>query len=308
MNNNQTLNFKCILCGKTEIGNLISQKIRDDDTGRYKIFSCSSCGHVQMFPIPLSEEEKKFYNNDQQTRNVMKNVDFSLLKEICSSDTDRRVKWIRSILPATTNTKTLDIGCGYGFLVDALDNCGYDSYGMDISKQRLSYANEESLGNFINTNIDDKEIKIKFGGTFDLVSAFHVLEHIRDPAYFINNCMDFIKPKGYLLIEVPNLNDESIKHIEPYKAFYWQRAHLSYFDSQHLKIALDKSGFKNYKISGIQRYSIENLFSWIYSGKPQISAPIYHTKHPLLSKLESFYKEDREENLSCDTIIATIRK
>ena len=139
-------------------------------------------------------------------------------------------------------------------------------------------------------------------GLFDTIVMFHVLEHMREPIDFMNKCKKMLKPKGKIIVEVPNYDDFQLKLNKKYAEFYWQRAHISYFTPKILKKVFQKSHFKNINIIGIQRYSIENLFSWKLTNKPQIQNPTYDLGEEY-SWIESNYKEELEKSLKCDTII-----
>jgi 2-polyprenyl-3-methyl-5-hydroxy-6-metoxy-1,4-benzoquinol methylase len=92
------------------------------------------------------------------------------------SDTERRVSWLDSII--SSPSKILDVGCGYGFFVDALTNKGYEAMGIEVSKLRLDLAKSSLQGDFIQGSIDDQKIQNLYQNNFDAVTLFHVLEHL----------------------------------------------------------------------------------------------------------------------------------
>lgn len=115
--------FTCLLCtgARTPLrgpAELVSDALRDDSSGRFKVVRCLTCGHVQLFPLPSPEEDAAFYEVDGQTRSLMGEMDFSLWQSKAAVDADRRVGWLRSVLP-DRGREVLDVGCGYGFFVDA---------------------------------------------------------------------------------------------------------------------------------------------------------------------------------------------
>ena len=91
---------------------------------------------------------------------------------------------------------------------------------------------------------------------FDTIAIFHTLEHISDPITFLKNAKKLLNPKGMVVIEVPNCDDFNLRLNKAYEEFYWERAHIHYFNPKTLSHVLDRSGF-NSKIIGVQRYSIE---------------------------------------------------
>jgi SAM-dependent methyltransferase len=164
----------CVLCAVTGSAELVSASVRDDSSGRFKIVRCLTCGHVQLFPLPSLDEEAAFYEADGQTRGLMGEVDFSLWQSKAAADTARRVNWLHSILPPGLGG-VLDVGCGYGFFVDALARAGYQATGLDISRQRLALAAAHLHGTFIQGELDDAFIAAH-RNCFHAVNLFHVMD------------------------------------------------------------------------------------------------------------------------------------
>lgn len=296
--------FTCLLCGVSGQTELVSATLRDDSSGRFKIVRCLTCGHVQLSPLPSPEEDVAYYNADSQTYNLMKKADFALWQCKAAADTARRVRWLCSVLP---DGKGLDVGCGYGFFVDALTRAGYRATGVDISQERLALAKAHSSGAFIQSEIDGAFVAAH-RNSFQAVTLFHVLEHVCAPINFVCQCFELVAPGGWLLIEVPNLEDELLAQQAEYRAFYWQRAHLSYFDAARLELTLRRAGFGNFSVHGVQRYGLRNLLHWLDEGKPQLTAPEFQATEPILVRLEQLYRADRERALTCDTLIAEVQK
>ncbi|PDW04026.1 class I SAM-dependent methyltransferase [Candidatus Viridilinea mediisalina] len=218
--------MNCILCHSLATPELVSSSVRDDN--HFRVVRCLTCGHVQLDPLPSEEDDAKFYADDQQTRRLVGDVDFDLLRSNTTTDTQRRVDWLRSVASPQAGA-VLDVGCGYGFYVEALVQAGYRATGLDVSHARVSLARMHTEGEFINGSIDE-DFTIRYAASFHVITLFHVLEHVRTPMNFLHDCAKLATSGGKLLLEVPNLNDELLEVQAAYRAFYWQRAHLSYFD------------------------------------------------------------------------------
>ena len=70
---------------------------------------------------------------------------------------------------------------------------------------------------------------------------------------------------------------------------------------------LKKVGMKKIVLSGIQRYSIENMFTWRLIGKPQLKKPTFElpTEYQFI---DNYYKLHLENNLNCDTLLVIAQK
>jgi len=299
------MEIQCLLTGDKGSYEIVSNTLRDDQSGNIKVVRHQVSNHIQLYPLPSEIEETEFYNTDSQAENIMGDTDLEVWWKKSIDDTQRRAKWLQSLVNAG---KILDIGCGYGFFVDLLAQSNYDPVGIDVSAARIELAKTHLKGNFLRGWIDDQEFIKANQEQFSAVTLFHVLEHIRNPTKFLQQCFEFVAPGGYLLIEVPNFDDELLEQQPNYKNFYWQVAQMSYFTPSTLQYALSEAGLTQFTIRGVQRYGLRNLLHWLDHGKPQLSAPSFQETQPILQRLEELYKRDREERLTSDTLIVEVRK
>jgi len=200
----------------------------------------------------------------------------------------------------------IDVGSGYGFFVNALAESGYDAHGMEISDDRIALARSTMKGQFHHGEVSDAVID-EFAGSFDAVTSFHVIEHLRNPADYVGRLLKLVRPGGWLLIEVPNLADEMTFEIPEYADHQWQICHLSYFDKPRLELMLSRAGARDVTVEGVQRYDLRHLLQWTDRRVPDLSMPETTGSAPLYSRADSLYRQDREERLTCDTLVAVIR-
>lgn len=285
--------MKCIICNKKKFKE-ISSSVRDSKD--HKIKCCVSCGHCQLDPIPSAKEEKIFYDENKQAKNINVKYEIPILRERSKFDTERRIKTVSKLI--SKKEKILDVGSGYGFFLEGLLKNNYNITGIEVSKERRKISKKISNAELLNVNLNNEKPSI---GKYDLIVIFHVLEHVAQPINFLKKLRKYLKPKGRILVEVPNLLDFQININESYRKWYWQRAHLQYFSPNNLKIVLKKSGFKKIRIFGNQRYSIENMIYWKLNNKPQIKIPTF-TMNKNYKWIDEYYKKNLESNLTCDTI------
>lgn len=290
----------CILCGNS-VFKRISKQLRDSH--QHTVVTCLTCGHVQISPIPSPEEDKDFYNKNRQARNIGKTIDINRLKKISPHDTLRRVKFIVDRFQKTASI--LDIGAGYGFFIDSLSKLGYQVKGIEVSKERRDVAAKITDVEIL--NIDLYNSTIEPYEQFDIITLFHVLEHLRDPAKFCTILRDYLVDGGHLVIEVPNLNDCMLNACAAYRSFYWQRAHISYFTPDTLVHVLTKVGFPEIEMICVQRYSITNMLNWRLFGKPQLLSPSFEV-NKMFSWVDHYYKSRLEGTMRCVTLMVVAQK
>lgn len=108
----------------------------------------------------------------------------------------------RSLRPLSGRT-ALDVGCGAGLLAEPLARLGAAVTGIDAAPELIEAARTHA-------GISDLSIRYVAGevaaldGTFDLVTALEVVEHVADPAGFVQSLADRLAPGGLLIMSTPN--------------------------------------------------------------------------------------------------------
>jgi len=105
---------------------------------------------------------------------------------------------------------------------------------------------------------------------FDRVCFFHVLEHVAEPAGFLDCCRAVLAPGGRLIIEVPSLDDPLLKlyAVPEYEEFYFQRQHPYVYSASSLGRVLEAHGFRVERCLPHQRYGLENHLTWLRRRRP----------------------------------------
>ena len=126
---------------------------------------------------------------------------------------------------AIVNKTVLDFGCGAGGFLLKAQNIAAKVVGIELEQRVLDhFAGQLELYSSI------EECKSQ-GLNFDVITAFHVLEHVPDPRAMLKELAEILKPGGKIIIELPSGNDALLSLYEN-KAFqnftYWS-AHLYLF-------------------------------------------------------------------------------
>lgn len=285
------MRFACIVCNgdKAEI---ISQKTRDNGS---RVVKCSTCLHIQLYPLPSAKDNISFYDQDLQAKNVFKKINTLDLKKRSTSDTQRREGFISGEFKK--NKSVLDVGSGYGFFLKAISGAGFKAVGLEVSSARRKISKTITNVPLLSKGITGPN---KTKNRYDIITLFHVLEHIKDPIKLCANLKSYLKKDGTLIIEIPNTNHYLLKINKLYKDFYWQRAHISYFTPESVTKVLKKAGYRKIKIKGVQRYTFINALHWIFFGKPQLKNPSFQTS--AFRFMDNLYKKFLNEKFLCDTL------
>ncbi|RYZ83124.1 MAG: class I SAM-dependent methyltransferase [Proteobacteria bacterium] len=209
-------------------------------------------------------------------------------------------------LAKTKNGNLLEVGCSSGFMMTGIkQRYGIECFGVEPSNVFRDLLLNEGYPVF--SSLDEIRSK-KRDLQFDLITHFFVLEHIQDPAPFLKNQYEMLKPGGKIVFEIPNAADplRTLFPTEAFEKFYWSIAHPWYFTEGSINHLLkEMCGFTDFSIDLDQRYDIGNHSRWMLKGTPGGQG-----------KLDSIFKEDFHEAYRralidaklADTLVVTVRK
>jgi 2-polyprenyl-3-methyl-5-hydroxy-6-metoxy-1,4-benzoquinol methylase len=222
----------CILCGAKDRKSLIE---RDS----WHVYRCSSCGLGFLDPRPSKQDISKLYSKEYCEDQFVEGgeVGSPEFKKRLSLET-HRVRFFRGL---KRKGKILDIGCGYGYFLEACRTMyGYDVHGLDVSGWAAHYA-AEKLG--LSVTVGEIDTVNLPPNSYDVITMWHFLEHTRDPREAILKAMDLLKKDGILVIEVPNYDGtDARKNWDNWVG--WQPPyHFYHFTPQTLKQLLGTCGF-----------------------------------------------------------------
>lgn len=129
--------------------------------------------------------------------------------------------------------KALDVGCSFGYLMDALRGRGFDVAGVELSRQTCEFA-ARHFG-FADVRQGDF-LAIDFApASFDLIVLWHVFEHVYRPNETLAKCAKLLRPGGHLMLTCPFHKVFEEKNINPVEhLYYFQPSHLQRFMEKHM--------------------------------------------------------------------------
>ena len=108
------------------------------------------------------------------------------------------------------------------------------------------------------------------GGGYDIITMFHVLEHIPDPKSILGELTEMLADNGQIIVEVPNADDVllTLYHNEPFSHFTYWSCHLFLYTATTLQMLFDQTNLKVNYIKQVQRYPLSNHLYWLANGRP----------------------------------------
>ena len=187
----------CLICNSHD-NDILYDAVPDrfSPDKRFTEVKCRNCGFVFLSPRPMEEEMAEFYDLEEyQPHNLSKTSLFDrLYRKIRIKNSINKRKLIEKHL----NTgNLLDIGCGTGDFLSEMKAHNWFVSGMETAPDARKIA-------------EDKDIKIadelwKVEKSFDVITMWHVLEHVHRVENMFDNIKRLLKPEGYLIIAVPNI-------------------------------------------------------------------------------------------------------
>lgn len=229
----------CNLCGSNNF------KVVEEDQLPFRVLKCENCSLVFVHPHPDHIELKEHYNKGYYSEWV----DVQREKRIRMwSDRLKKLRKFRS------GGKLLDVGCGEGAFLQLATKGGWEISGTEMSSYAAEYAADILGVDIFCGELPDAGYP---DNSFEVVTLWHVLEHVTDPNNYLNEIYRILKPDGLLVVAVPNVNNLVMQIA--YRIFKRQRmklfskdekeVHLYHFSPITVKAYLEKAGFNCLRIS-----------------------------------------------------------
>jgi ubiquinone/menaquinone biosynthesis C-methylase UbiE len=278
---------KCMICQGLFSGKIV-KNIDDYTNEQFIINICNKCG-IGITEINSDFDVSKYYPSVYYGENRKR---FSWFVELLVQKFRLfRVYFIQKQLSTNIeNIKILDIGCGRGTELQALNQIGWECYGTEHSIKDLNHLTEKGIAIFNEEQINNcKFIKEKF----NVITLWHALEHVVNPNNLLLEIHRILTKEGILIIEVPNFGSFQAR-LNRSKWIYTETPrHLYHYTIQSLtKLIEDRS----FKIKSVSTQSIEfgpigfitNLFNLIVLEKNLLFKLLFKKKQDRILE-DSFF-------------------
>lgn len=231
---------QCIVCGSDQFSPFLTCKDYTVSQENFNIVSCNSCGFKFTNPRPDDTVLGDYYKAEEYIShtNTKKGLVNKLYHLVRSRTLKKKLDLVKSYVPRGT---ILDYGCGTGMFLETCKSAGWETFGMEPDDEARKIASKSNLNLFsdkgrINTYITDKQ--------FDVITLWHVLEHVTDMEETLSFFKRRLTKKGILIIAVPNHVSFDARHYKEHWAAFDVPRHLHHFEKKTIKRLVEGSGFQ----------------------------------------------------------------
>jgi 2-polyprenyl-3-methyl-5-hydroxy-6-metoxy-1,4-benzoquinol methylase len=231
----------CPLCSSEKIS--LHLKCTDHFISKevFGINTCTGCTFKFTQDYPDAEQIGKYYESDNYISHsdTSKGVSNKIYRLVRNLMLNRK----RSIIQNVTGLKNgtlLDIGSGTGHFAFKMKKTGWNVKGIEINEQARNF----SISKFGLEIFSPLQIPNLDKSSFDCVTLWHVLEHFHDPAKYVSDILQLLKPGGLCFVALPNCSSFDSMHYKQYWAAYDVPRHLWHFEPATFSVFMEKTGFE----------------------------------------------------------------
>lgn len=249
----------CLICGKQDFTSYMNCTDYFLTKEIFNIVKCKSCGFIFVNPRPNKTELYKYYESQEYishsgTNKGIVNFVYTKIRKYTHSN---KVKLVSKY---AKGKNILDIGCGSGELLGLFKNNGWQTLGIEpnqnarniaVSEYKLDVKEESEI-----SNIPDN--------SQDVISMWHVLEHVSDLNERVGELKRILKKDGTIFIAVPNCISFDATYYEEFWAAYDVPRHLYHFTPDSMKNLFEKF---NFSISDVLPMQFDSYYVGMLSEK-----------------------------------------
>ncbi len=289
----------CPACGSSTIAKELEAKDYTVSQEIFEIWECEDCKLRFTQNIPDKESIGKYYDSPEYISHS--NTKKGFVNNVYHKVRNITLKSKRELVQKQSALKKgvlLDIGAGTGAFLNEMKKAGWDVQGIEPDASARKNAKE-------NYNLDlqtEDAFNTIETESIDVITLWHVLEHVHDLHGYINQFMRLLKPKGTLFIAVPNFTSDDAQNYGAHWAAYDVPRHLYHFSPRSMDLLMDNHGFI---ITAQKPMWFDSFYVSMLSEKYEVGSTNYIKA--MLSGLKSNVKATGNTS-RCSSIIYVIRK
>ena len=218
--------WRCVLCERTRGVRLFAK-------GGWDFVRCAACGMVSLDPLPSAADIAAHHERSHRDGIY---AAFAAAEDARGAVARRRLALLRPLAPPGS---WLDVGCSTGAFVAAAVAAGLAAEGVELASAAVVEARARGL-TVHHAPIED----FAPGRRWALVTAFDVVEHLRDPVGFVRRAAGWLEPDGLLALTLPDAASPTARLMGRHWFYYAPPDHVHYFTPPTARHLLETAGLR----------------------------------------------------------------
>jgi SAM-dependent methyltransferase len=241
----------CPLCGQNPSGPFLCAPDRFHQREiLYRLVRCSGCHFVWLQNPPSPEVIGQHYGTLYD----------SAIAAAGDTSPDRWRDRRKTLKQYKEGGTILDLGCSSGSFLASLDKGTWDLHGIEMSIASAKKAQVTCGAKVFSGNILDAPYASE---TFDVITCFHVFEHLYRPREVLDKVAKWLKPGGIFYVLVPNIDSAAVNVFRSYWYGLELPRHLSHFSPESLSSVATAVGFETVSLTTHREMCLEYSMHYI---------------------------------------------
>lgn len=233
----------CPVCNSVNFKPFLVCKDNTVSRETFNIVECISCGFKFTNPRPEEDKLGDYYKSEEyvshsNTNKGLINSAYQMVRKYTL------LKKLQLISKFYKTGKILDIGCGTGEFLKTFKDAKWQTLGIEPSPDVRKMAIE----NYGLDVREEAEINNLEASSFDVITMWHVLEHVPNLSDRMEDLKRLIKPNGIIIIAVPNCTSLDAKIYKENWAAYDVPRHLYHFSPKDIETVFKNHELKVFRI------------------------------------------------------------
>ena len=219
----------CDVCNSTQLSHELDTADYFLTQENFSLFRCNECGYAFTSPAPPTSKLGKYYESKEYLSHTADEKGFmnSLYKILRSINLQRKEKLI---LQHSAPGELLDIGSGTGEFLSYCKKRNWSVTGIEPNTKARQFASDQYK---LTIHPEEKIAELK-NNYYDIITMWHVLEHVPDFNERIEQIKKILKPNGTIVIALPNINSPDAQKYGKYWAALDVPRHLHHFSPKSI--------------------------------------------------------------------------
>jgi 2-polyprenyl-3-methyl-5-hydroxy-6-metoxy-1,4-benzoquinol methylase len=263
---------ECPICGEKDQRAHLSCKDNTVSKIYFNIVECAKCSFAFTSPRPADNDLGWYYESEEYIShsNTSKGLVSRLYQMVRKHTLGKKLDLINS---EGKKGSLLDIGCGTGEFLNTVQTDGWKTVGIEPSAS----ARKQGIENYKLDVRDENELNNLQPKSFDVITMWHVMEHVPHLRERVQKLHELLKDDGVLFVAVPNRNSHDAAYYKENWAAYDVPRHLWHFRAQDMRALMAGSGFEVKRILPMKfdSYYVSMLSEKYKTGSSNLIAAVW---------------------------------